>query len=72
MESITLNVSGMSCENCVGHVVRALTVLPGTSNIKVDLNSGIASLDYDPEFVTLPQIISAVDEEGYSAAARAN
>ena len=43
MASIT--VKGMSCEHCRMSVTKALSALPGVSNVKVDLLSGKASFD---------------------------
>lgn len=43
MASIT--VKGMSCEHCRMSVTKALSALPGVSNVKVDLLSGQASFD---------------------------
>ena len=40
MASIT--VKGMSCEHCRISVTKALSALPGVSNVKVDLLSGKA------------------------------
>ena len=57
----------MSCSACVGHVSRALSSLPGTSDVTVDLESGQATLNADSAKVTIADLIAAVDEEGYSA-----
>jgi copper chaperone len=67
MKSDMLKIGGMSCENCVGHVAKAIAGLTGTENVKVDLALGQAHFDYDPAVVTVDKIIAAVDDEGYSA-----
>jgi Cu+-exporting ATPase len=38
----------MSCASCVAHVERALTDLPGVSDVVVNLGMSKASLTYDP------------------------
>jgi copper chaperone CopZ len=47
-KSISLPVHGMSCASCVAHVERALTDLPGVSDVVVNLGMSKASLTYDP------------------------
>jgi len=38
-------VKGMSCDHCRMSVTKALSSLPGVSNVKVDLLSGKAEFD---------------------------
>ena len=40
MNTIDLQVDGMSCGSCVKHVTQALQPLPGVSGVDVDLASG--------------------------------
>ena len=40
MNTIDLQVEGMSCGACVKHVTQALQLLPGVSGVEVDLQSG--------------------------------
>src|SRR6266508_367883 len=48
MKSLTLPIQGMTCASCVAHVERALTEVPGASNVVVNLAMGKANLTYDP------------------------
>ena len=64
MVQITLRISGMSCEHCVKRVTEALSGLPGVKNVRVDLASGIASLE-KPEDLSLEEIARAIEEAGY-------
>lgn len=70
MQTETLEVQGMSCEACVGHVTRALTALGGVQSAIVSLETHSAVVTYDPFAVQVPQMVEAVIEEGYAAAAR--
>lgn len=70
MESLTLNIEGMSCEMCVGHVTKALAGLGGVLSAAVSLPQKTAVVTYDPAVVGLPQMAAAVEEEGYAASAR--
>ncbi len=60
-------VTGMTCDNCVQHVTKALQQVPGVTAVKVDLASKSARVEgeFDDK-----QIVEAVEEEGYEAALR--
>lgn len=70
MHTETLNVQGMSCEACVGHVTRALKGLDGVQSAQVSLESKQAVVAYDPAKVGTAQMVQAVSEEGYEATPR--
>lgn len=40
MNTIDLEVEGMSCGSCVNHVTQALKPVPGVAHVAVDLASG--------------------------------
>ena len=63
----TINVTGMTCQNCVRHVTQALSALPGVRSADVDLASGTARLDTERE-VPAPELRSVLDEAGYELA----
>lgn len=65
-----LNVQGMSCEACVGHVTRALTALTGVESAEVSLQNHSAVVTYDPAVAQVPQMLDAIAEEGYEATLR--
>lgn len=58
-------VKGMTCENCVRHVEKALSSLPGVSSVKVDLQAQEALVDYDPSSSMIDTMVSRVKEAGY-------
>ena len=66
MKTIQINITGMSCGNCVKHVTQALSKVPGVQNVKVDLASAHASLDA-PDDLNPQLLIDVLDEEGYPA-----
>jgi copper chaperone len=63
---MTLKIDGMTCGHCQKAVQEALENVPGTQNILVDLQNGIATLE---STVPVEQLIAAVVEEGYQASA---
>ncbi|HET9096968.1 MAG TPA: heavy metal-associated domain-containing protein [Candidatus Baltobacteraceae bacterium] len=60
----TINVTGMTCQNCVRHVSQALSALPGVRSVDVDLQSGSARLESDRE-IPAGELRAALDEAGY-------
>jgi copper chaperone len=64
MESITLQVDGMSCGHCVASVRRALDALDGVRVEQVEIGS--ASVAYDPTRTDASRIERAVEEAGYA------
>jgi copper chaperone len=71
METKTLKINGMSCQMCVKHVTHALEGLEGVSDVKVDLEPGIAVVTFDPAATGMAQFESAVDEAGYQVTGEA-
>jgi copper chaperone CopZ len=70
MARATLKVSGMTCGNCVKHVTKALSKVPGVTEPMVDLASGRVELNYDPALSTVGAIAEAVEKAGYPATAQ--
>lgn len=65
MSQVTLEVKGMSCQHCVKAVKGALEGVSGVSNAEVDLEKGTAVVS--GEEIEVPELVSAVEIEGYSA-----
>lgn len=68
METKMLNVQGMMCDACVGHVTKALAGLAGVQSASVSLENAQATVTYDPAKVQISQMQEAIEEEGYKAA----
>jgi copper chaperone CopZ len=64
MASLNLNITGMSCGNCVAHVKRALTSVPGVTVRKVEIGHAEVELARPAD---LHQLIAAVHDAGYEA-----
>lgn len=64
-----LEISGMSCPNCVRHATEALQAIPGVIQATVTLEPPYGEVEHD-DSVSLQALISALDEEGYPAKAR--
>ncbi len=67
LKSITLPVAGMTCAACVSHVGNALREVDGVTSAEVNLAMEQATVEFDPEQATIPELIEAVDDAGYKA-----
>ena len=67
----TLEVRGMTCNNCVRHVSQALRGLPGVDEVQVDLAAGKARVQHDPGRVSVAELVAAVEGAGYEASTSA-
>jgi copper chaperone len=65
MSKLELEIDGMSCGHCVAAVSQALRDLPGVSVEQVGIGS--AALTYEPEKVSVDDIMLAVEDAGYAA-----
>lgn len=65
MESVTLNVKGMSCGHCVKAVEGSVGALSGVDQVKVKLEVGQVEVAYDNNQVSLEQIKETIDDQGY-------
>lgn len=62
MNTVQLQVTGMSCGHCVAAVTRALKTVPGTQDAQVDLATGRATVQGS---ATPEALVKAVADEGY-------
>jgi Cu+-exporting ATPase len=62
-----IEVQGMSCAACVRRVEKGLEEINGVSQASVNLATGKATVDYDPDAVTLDNIARKVTDLGYTA-----
>ena len=69
METITLDVKGMTCGGCVASVTRVLKALPGVDDVAVTLNPGAAKVTFDPARTGAPALRAAIEDAGYDVAA---
>jgi len=63
---IDLGVGGLTCDDCVDHVTRALESVPGVRRAEVSLANRSAVVEADPA-VSSAALTSAVRGSGYNA-----
>ena len=69
METITMNVKGMTCSGCVASVTRVLKAVPGVTDVAVTLQPGTAKVTFDPARTGAPALKRAVVDAGYDVVA---
>ena len=67
MDTILLQVEGMSCQGCVRSVSAALTALPGVETVTVSLAEGRASVTFDPTRASGDDLRQAIAEAGFDS-----
>ncbi|MCC3357830.1 copper chaperone CopZ [Bacillus sp. JJ1521] len=65
MQTVTLNVQGMSCGHCVKAVEGSVGVLEGVSEVKVKLDEALVEVAFDESKVSLDKIKETIDDQGY-------
>ena len=67
MEKIILKIDGMSCSACSSGLEKYLNKQDGIINASVNLVLAQASIEYDPEKVTLNDLDRFVSEAGFKS-----
>lgn len=65
MEKITLNVKGMSCGHCINSIEGSVGELSRVTTVKVNLDSGTVSVEFNPNEITIDKIKETIDDQGY-------
>lgn len=61
-----LPISGMHCASCAINLEKGLKSTPGVTTSRVNLATGKALVEYDPETVTPADLTKAVEKSGFS------
>ncbi|MBU6485272.1 MAG: heavy-metal-associated domain-containing protein [Betaproteobacteria bacterium] len=69
METVKLDVQGMTCQGCVASVTRVLRAVPGVEGAAVTLQPGAATVTFDPARTDVAALGAAIREAGYDVAA---
>jgi P-type Cu+ transporter len=64
-ERVDLPVSGMSCAACARTIERTLAGTAGVERAKVNLATNTATIEYNPDRVSLSDFVVAIEELGY-------
>jgi Cu+-exporting ATPase len=64
-EAIQLSIEGMTCSGCANAVTRALSKVPGVTDVTVDLDAARARIKGQ---ASPPALVAAVEKAGFGAA----
>jgi copper chaperone CopZ len=67
LSTVELKVEGMTCSGCAVAVRNALLEIPGVSSASVELETGRATVHFDPAKTSANDLIQAVNKTGYKA-----
>ncbi len=65
METIQLNIKGMTCNGCVSSVNNVLQKTPGVAGVDVSLEQNRATVVYNPKQANPAQLKAAIEDAGY-------
>ncbi len=65
MQSITLNVKGMTCMGCVRSVKNVVEPIGGVAAVDVSLEKGEVTVRYDDTKAKVEQFKAAIEDAGY-------
>ena len=65
MESVTLNVQGMSCGKCVKSVENSVSAVSGVNEVAVDLQGAKVTVTFDEAVTSAHEIKETIDDQGY-------
>ncbi len=63
-----LELTGMSCANCAGTIEESVGELDGITSVDANYATDEGSVEYDPDVVSLADIVAAVQDAGYGVA----
>ncbi len=67
-QQIDLPITGMTCANCARTVERTLSKTSGIQSAAVNYATERATVTFDPEQISIDQMIARVDQAGYGVA----
>ena len=68
MQTVTLNIDGMTCGGCVKSVTRLLEGVEGVEKAEVSLKNKNAVITFDESKTDADTLIDAVEDGGYDVA----
>lgn len=66
MRKDVLEIFGITCQACVAKIERKVSKLEGVETANVNLATGVGSFSYDPQKISLEDVIQVIEKLGYS------
>lgn len=67
METREIEIDGMTCDNCVRIIERALRTVDGVKEVRVDRAARLATVTYDSRKTDMPTLHDTLLSHGYHA-----
>ena len=65
MQTVTLNVQGMSCGHCVKAVEGSVGQLEGVNQVNVKLDEALVEVAFNESKVSFEKIKETIEDQGY-------
>jgi len=65
LETHDIGISGMTCDNCVRRVEKALRSVNGVTEVRVDRPAALATVTFDSTKTHIPELHDALLKSGY-------
>lgn len=65
LETHDIGISGMTCDNCVRRVEKALRDIKGVTEVRVDRKAALATVTFDSTKTHIPEMHDALLKSGY-------
>lgn len=70
LETHEIGIDGMTCDNCVRRVEKALRGVVGVKEVRVDRSAALATVTFDTTKTHIPELHDALLKSGYRPSAR--
>ena len=70
LETQEIGIDGMTCDNCVRRVEKALRGVNGVKEVRVDRGAALATVTFDATRTHIPDLHDALLKSGYRPSAR--
>ncbi|HXS69874.1 MAG TPA: heavy-metal-associated domain-containing protein [Candidatus Polarisedimenticolia bacterium] len=70
LETDEIGISGMTCDNCVKRVEKALRAVNGVTDVHVDRAAALATVTFDTTKTHMPELHDALLKSGYHPTTR--
>jgi Cu2+-exporting ATPase len=67
METTNLTASDIECDGCANAIRKALTRVPGVSDVRVDISTKQVAVQHDAKQAPREAILAALDRAGFPA-----
>jgi Cu+-exporting ATPase len=72
VETVTLNIEGMTCASCVARVEKAIIKAQGVKNVSINLANEKATLSIDKDNYNFEEVKKFIEEAGYEVKSSEN